>query len=201
MNKVSGWLAVLIGVLTATIPTFMLMRVVTFLFFVPLVLGVLCVVLGVAALRTDRKFARHIGWIAAILMLIGVILPSGLIAYHNRSGYPIVVVVPEGYRGPVELIIDRQQGVDIPLVDGKYTYHIPQTGTLVIKDDSPFRQWHPETAMYTSGKRIPMAYEGNLPPDTVARHSLGSNQERIHYFVGTTTELRKYADRPLPFEN
>jgi hypothetical protein len=192
MNKVSGWVAVLIGILTATIPTFMLMGAVTFLCFVPLVLGLLCVVLGVAALRTDRKFARHIGWIAVILMLVGVCLPGGLMIYHNRSGYPTVIVLPEGYRGPVKLITDRQRGVDVPLLDGKYTYHIPQTGTLVIKDDSPFYQWHPETAMYTSGKRIPIAYEEKLAPGTVAFHHIGSTAD----FVGTEAELREYLESP-----
>jgi hypothetical protein len=203
MNRRSGFAAVIIGILTATIPTFVLFQAVTFLFVVPLVLGMLCVLLGMTALRTGGKFAKHVGWIVVILMLIAVILPFGMIAYHNRSGYPIELVISEGYRGPVRLIIDRQQGVDVPLVDGKYTYRIPETGTLLIKDDSPFRQWHSMTATYTSGKLIPIDYEGDLPPDTVSLHSLGSGvstqggkQEKyIEDFVGTRAELRKYVDR------
>lgn len=203
MNKGSAWAAVVIGTLTATVPTFVLFQAVTFLFVVPLVLGLVCILLGVIALRTGGRFARHVGWIATILMLVAVVLPFGLIAYHNRSGYPIVLVVPDGYRGPVRLIIDRRQGVEVPLVDGKYTYRIPETGTLVIKDDSPFRQWHSMTAVYSSGKPIPIDHEDNLPADAVSLHSLGSGvrtqggkqEEYIEDFVGTKAELRKYVDR------
>ncbi len=203
MNKRSGWAAILVGILTATLPTFVLFQMVTFLFLVPLVLGLLSVLFGVTALRKEGKYGRHVGWIAVILMLLAVLFPFGRIAYHNRLGYPIVLVVPEGYRGPVRLIIDRQQGVDVRVADGKYTYHIPEIGTLVIRDDSPFRQWHSMTAMYTNGKHIPIDYEGKLPPDAVSLHSLGSGvsnqggkqEEYIENFVGTKAELSKYVDR------
>jgi hypothetical protein len=203
MNKRSGWAAIIVGTLLATLPTFVLFQMVTLLFVVPLVLGLLCVLLGVTALRKEGKFVRHVGWIAVTLMLVAVILPFGMIAYHNRLGYPIVLVVPEGYRGPVRLIIDRQQGVDVRLIDEKYTYHIPETGMLLIKDDSPFRQWHSMTAMYTDGKLIPIDHPGNLPSDAVSLHSLGSGariqggkrEEYIEDFVGTKAELRKYVDR------
>jgi hypothetical protein len=202
MNRRSELSAVIIGALTATIPTFVLFQAVTFLFVVPVVLGMLCVLLGIIALRTGGKYVKHVGWVAVILMLFAVIFPFGMIAYHDRSGYPIEFVISEGYRGPVRLIIDRQQGVDVPLVDGKYTYNIPGTGTLLIKDDSPFRQWHSITATYTNGKPIPTDDEGELPPDTVSLHSLGSGvstrggkQEKyIEDFVGTRAELRKYVD-------
>src|SRR5437660_1703542 len=128
MNRGSAWVAVVIGTLTATLATFMLFQAATCLFVLPLELGLVCVLLGVTALRTEARYARHVGWIAVILMLIAV-LPFGMIAYHNSSGYPIVLVVPEGYPGPVRLIIDKQRGVDVPLVDGEYKYRIPETGT------------------------------------------------------------------------
>ena len=203
MNKGSGRAAVVIGAVTATVPTFVLFQAVTYLFVVPLLLGLLCVLLGVAAHRTDRKFARHVGWVAVILMFIAIVLPFGMIAYYNRSGYPIVLVVTEGYQGPVRLIIDRQQGVEVPLVNGKYTYRVPENGILVIKDDSPFRQWHSMTARYTNGKLIPRDNDGNLPPDAVSIHSLGSGvitqggkrEEFIEDFVGTKAAFRKYVDR------
>lgn len=204
MNRNSGWAAVVIGTLTATIPTFLLFRAVTFLFIVPLVLGALCILLGITALLTGMPFSKYVGWIAAILMLIAVLFPFGIVAYHDREGYPIVYVIPEGYRGPVRLIIDRKQGVDVPLKDGRYTYHIPENGTLLIKDDSPFRHRHSLTASYTNGKLIPIDYEDSLPPDTVSLHPLGSGvgsrgggpeEEYIEDFIGTKAELRKYVDR------
>jgi hypothetical protein len=202
MNKGSGWTALVIGTLTATVPTFVLFQAMTYLFVVPLVLGLVSIILGVTALRNGGWYAGHVGGIAAVLMLVAVVLPFGMIAYYNRSGYPIVLVVPERYRGPVRLIIDRHQGVEVPLVHGKYTYRIPETGTLVIKDDSPFRQWHSMKPMYSSGKPIPIDFEDNLRPDAVSFHSLGSGvstqggkeEEYIEDFVGTKAELRKYVD-------
>ena len=83
--------------------------------------------------------------IALVLLLVAVTVPFGLIAYHNRSGYPIVLVIPDDYRGPVLLIIDRERGVDVPLRDGVYEYRIPEGGKLLIRDDQPFCQWHPIT--------------------------------------------------------
>ncbi len=168
----------------------------------PLVLGSLSILLGLFALRTDSQLRRHVGWIAFVLMVVAVGVPFGMIAYHNRSGDPIVLVIHNGYRGPAKLIIDRKGGVDIPLKDGKHTYVIPASGILVIKDDSPFRHWHSMTASYANGQIIPIDYERRLPSDSVTLHSLGSgvrtqngkSEEYIEYFVGTKAEMRKYAD-------
>jgi hypothetical protein len=115
-----------------------------------------------------------------------------------------VLVVPDGYKGPLRLIIDKEQGIEIPLEDGEYIYRYAENGTLMIKDASPFRHWHSLTAIYANGKPIPIDHEGNVPPDAVSLHFLGSgvsaqgNKEE-HYiedFVGTREEFRKYADRP-----
>lgn len=202
MNKQSGTVAVIIGVLTATIPTFLLFQAVTFLFIVPLVLGILCIGLGVVSIRNEGRLLRHVGWFAVIIMLIAVVLPFGMIAYNSRSGYPIVMVIPDGYRGPVRLIINNQEGVEVPLENGKYTYHIPESGTLLIKDDSPFRQWISMTTVYSNGKPIPMDNGGTLPPDAVSLHSLGSwvkmqgekKEESIENFVGTKAERIAYVN-------
>jgi hypothetical protein len=202
MNRPGGRAALVIGVVTATIPTYVLFQAVTFLFVVPLLLGHVCIGLGVLALRTKSRFLRHVGLLAAVLMLIAILLPLGMIAYNSRSGYPIVMVIPEGYRGPVKLVIDRKEGVDVPLEDGKYTFHLPRSGTLRIKDDSPFRQWHSMTAFYTNGEPIPTDDEDHLPPDVVSLHSLGSGvkiqggtqEEYIEDFVGTKAEFRTYVD-------
>jgi hypothetical protein len=201
MNRSSAVVAMAIGVVTATIPTILLFQAVTYLFVVPLALGVLCVLLGGIALGSEGRLRRHIGWIAIVIMLVAV-LPLGMIAYHHRSGYAIVLVVPDGYRGPVRLVIDRERGVVVPLKNDRYTYHIPDGGTLIIKDDSAFRQWHSESAMYANGDQIPIDYEKRLPPDAITLHSLGAGGETrngrrvdlIEEFVGSEAELRQYVD-------
>jgi hypothetical protein len=204
MTRVSPILAIIIGILTATIPTFLLFQAVTYLFVVPLGLGLFCIFLGLIGLRTRGKLSQHVVWIAIIIMLGGVFIPFGMIAYYNRSAYPIVVIVPEGYRGPIKLIVDKNRGIDVPLKEGRFIYHIPPSGTLLIKDDGPFHQWHSMTAKYTNGMAIPMRDENTLAPGEVAYFGLGSGmkvdsqgtrEEYIQDFVGTKGELRKYVDR------
>lgn len=198
MNKQPGIAAIVIGVFTATIPTTLLFLAVTYLFLVPFVLGIVCIGLGVVAIDSEGKLFRYVGWLSVGIMLVAVVLPFGVIAYHRQSGYPIVLVIPEGYRGPVRLVVDEEDGVDVPLEKGKFTYHIPQSGTLRIKDDSPFRRWHPETAMYTNGRPIPIDYNETLAADTVSLHSFGSGAEgTVEYFVGTKIELQDYFERWL----
>jgi hypothetical protein len=201
MNTRSGTVAIAIGLLTATIPTIVLFQAVTFSFIVPLVGGIFCIGLGVVAIRSEGALLRHVGGYAGIIMLITIGVPFGMIACDSRSGYPIVMVVPEGYKGPVKLVLDRKRGVDVPLEDGKYTYHVPRSGTLLIKDDSPFLRWHSTTAMYANGKSIPIDFEGTLPPDAVS-YSIGGyavttrGGKEEHYmegFVGTKNELREYS--------
>jgi len=187
-------------VLTATIPTFILFQGVTFLFVAPLALGIVCIHLGVVALRAEGKRLRHVDWLAVILMLIAVGLPFGIISYHNQPGHPILMVIPEGHRGPVKLIVDKRHGVDVPLANGTYTYRIPQDGTLRIQDDSPFRKWHTITAVYTNSKPLPRDDGGTRSPGAVLLHSLGSGtstqegsqKEHINDFIGTKPEFQSY---------
>src|SRR5438105_1363061 len=96
-RKTSGVVAVIVGVFTASVPTFLLYQAVTFLFVIPLILGVLCILLGLVALRTDSSISRHAGWLALVILCIAVGVPFGLIAYHSRSGHPIVLVMPTDY--------------------------------------------------------------------------------------------------------
>lgn len=195
--------ALMIGVLTATIPTFLLFRAVTFLFVIPLFLGLLSISLGVAAIRRGPALGKLAAVIAVALLLVAVAVPIGLIAYYNRTGYPILLVIPDNYRGSVRLVIDRDRGVDVPLRDGVYEYRIPASGKLLIREDQPFREWHTEKAVYVSGKQIPIDVEDDLPADKIVLHSLGSGvrtkngttEEYIEYFVGTQADLRTYDDR------
>jgi hypothetical protein len=200
MNSRPGVVAVIIGLWTATGPTFLLWQAVSLLFLVPLTLGLVIIVLGVLAIRSDARYWRHLGWISAILLAMAVIIPCGLILDAERSGYPIVLVIPDGYRGPVRLTIDKKNGVEIPRHDGRYTYPIHQDGTLVIKDASSFYRWHSEMASYASGRSIPRYEEGHAAPDAVWLHDLGSGvrswggnrEEYILYFLGTDAEVKRF---------
>lgn len=200
MNRSAGTTAVILGLLTATIPTFFLFQAVTYLFVIPLVLGAVCMLLGIAALQTEARVRTNVGWTAVVLAIVSVVLPSSIIAYYDRAGPPVIIVVPQGYRGPVTLVIDKKRGIDVPLENGRFTYHMPEGGRLLIRDDSPFRQWHSENIRFADGTPIPDDVQSDLPSDKVAYFSLGGgsrtregkSEEYIEGFVGTQAELRKY---------
>jgi hypothetical protein len=148
---------------------------------------------------SDSSVAAFLIVIALATLLCG--LPMGIWTYFNRSGHPMVFLISEGYQGPVRLIIDKERGIDVPLEEGTYTYRIPQDGTLRIKDASPFRQWHSQTAHYTNNEQIPMDHEGTLLAGAVSFHGLGCHSiegqdgkrvEVFEYFVGTKAELEKH---------
>ncbi len=202
-NNAEAIVAIVIGVLTATIPTCLLFQAVTYLFVVPLALGVPSISFGVAALQRSSALGIVAAGMSLVLLVVAIAVPYGLIAYHNRTGYPIVLVIRDNYRGPVRLVLDRERGVVVPLRGGVYEYRIPADGRLLIRDDEPFSQWHTITAVYAGGGQIPTDHEGNLPPDMILLHSLGSGvrtrngttEEYIKFFVGPKAELRKYIDR------
>jgi hypothetical protein len=135
-------------------------------------------------------------------MAIAVILPFGMIAYHDSQGHPIMLVLPKGHRGSIKLIVDRRGGVDVPLENGMYVYHIPTGGVMTIQDDSPFRQWH-SMMVFSNGQPIT---DGDLKvtgADEVAIYSLGSigartengrTEEYMQWFVGTPADKLKFVD-------
>lgn len=194
MNREAGSTAIFVGIVVAAIPTIVLFRAVTFLFIVPLLAGMICVAFGIAVRRPESGLGADVAWAGVLVAILGAIVPFGIIAYYDRSGPPIVMVMPEGYRALVKLIVDSQQGIDVPLEGGKYTYYIPESGTLLIKDGSPFRWWHSEGAKFSDGTSLPMSHEGAR--DTVSFHGSGTvsqtvggkTQVSFENFVGTMAE-------------
>jgi hypothetical protein len=200
MNRRIGCTAIAIGTATAVIPTIILFAAVTYLFVIPLAIGLFCVFLGITVLLVDGEYAKHVGWIVAILASIGWVAPFGIIAYYEQPGHPIALVVPDGYRGEVKLSVDREQGIKIPLTDGRYVYNISDNGELIIMDAGPFRRWHETTCTYRNGNPIAIAVGDGTSSDAVQLHSLGSGkrfdgvktEEYVEFFVGTNAELRKH---------
>jgi hypothetical protein len=73
------------------------------------------------------------------ILILAAILLVAAVGRLDRQGHPIVFVIPEKYQGPITLIIDNQRGEEVPLEGGTYTYQIPESGKLLIKDARPFR--------------------------------------------------------------
>ncbi|MGE3805662.1 MAG: hypothetical protein AB7K24_13380 [Gemmataceae bacterium] len=121
--------------MTAILPTYLLYLRVTYLCLLPLMAGTASILFGIQALRSRATLGSHVGWIALTLSILSVLVSYLVIRQHDRSGQPIVLVIPDGYRGPITLIV-APSGAEVRARDGQYTFQIPESGTLYIRDDS-----------------------------------------------------------------
>jgi hypothetical protein len=80
--------------------------------------------------------------------------------WQNRSGHPIEFVVPVGFRGRFEIIVDRAAVDDLKLVGGQYVISIPPSAVLRLNSADPFHRWHQESCHDQSGKQLEIQSEG-----------------------------------------
>jgi hypothetical protein len=90
------------------------------------------------------------------------------------SDPPIHYVIPDGYTGAFQIVLDEVKGVDIKLENGSYTYNIPKAGQLRVKSFQPFYGCHKEIARYTNGTQLPTDDHNTVKSDTVALRVLGT---------------------------
>ncbi len=191
----ANWVAVAIGVSLA-LPTAALFHLVTYLFLAPLLAGLCAAAIGIIGHRPSPSARR---WrsgtlIAAGLGLFSVSGPCLLIMLADRSGAPVHFVLPNGFHGKFRLVRDAANGLDVPARDGRYTYAIPPSGLLTIRELRPLESWHEETAAYADGSPIwPQAI-----PSGFVLYCLGSgahsgqqgSEQYIDYLVGTAADLQ-----------
>ena len=168
---------VVAGAVIMIIPSTWLFLGVTYLFVVPLVLGLVIVILGfVGRPATGGNWLTHNATSLSIgLGLTAIVGPCSLIAHHNRSGPPVHFILPDGYRGAFRIVVDPV-GLDVKPTNGTYVFRIPVGGILRVKSARPFRRWHEETAAYNDGTTIPDGFL-SVDPSTIALHGLFSRQE------------------------
>ena len=143
-------LLILIGAVTAVLPTSLLFLSVNILFFIPLLVGLGCVFFGCRkSPEAGKELATRVGLFLCLTATIG---PFALTEYFNRPGKPIKIVLPEGFRGEFSIVKDRQQGQDLKWQDGAWLFEIPASGVLVVNDDYPFYRWHRESVVYSDGR-------------------------------------------------
>ena len=116
------------------------------------------------------------------------------------SGRNIHFVLPDGYVGRFEVVLDEVNGADVKFENGRYTYEIPENGVLRVKSFEPFNEWHRKTAAYRSGKVIPD--EDEVDSSVAALRSLSGSGSTsrggkevgpviLGYAIGTEDEARK----------
>jgi hypothetical protein len=139
---------------------------------------------------------RWTGWLLIALLLV---------ACRDRSGPPVEIVVPDGFRGSFWIVLDPT-AQDIPVADGRHIAIIPANGVLRVRSFLPLARWHAESARYASGAPLPIAHPGDAMPDRVAVRG-GNSAATVHegkelqwmpYFVGTADQYAARAARDLP---
>lgn len=152
MEMTRNRLLIAIGALTSLLPTVVLFQALNVLFFVPLLVGLGCVVAGFAKVPPAAKArATIIGSVACLAAAIG---PMIFFAYANRTGYPVKIVLPVGFHGEFSIVKNQAIGQDVELQDGVWVYELPPSGELLIKDGTPFHRWHSETYCDANGKPV-----------------------------------------------
>lgn len=136
-----------LGVATAVIPTTILFLLANLLLFIPLVVGAVVFCLG---LRKSNTFKIESS--AFVLVAFAWIGPFLITEYLRRPGPPVVFVVPSGFRGTIEVIMDRKQGEDLRCEHGTYRIVVPGSGVVRVKETFPFHRWHEELCRDTDGK-------------------------------------------------
>ncbi len=107
---------------------------------------------------------------------------GGLLADASRP--TILFVLPDGYLGAFQLILDEKNGIDVTETDGKYVYEIPPGGSLTVKTFRPFETPSKYVAMYKDGSTIPTADSTN--PGTVALRLLGNSRHNDGPLIQTS---------------
>ncbi len=122
-----------------------------------------------------------------------------LVSCAERSGPAVRFVVPDGFRGPVQ-ILETGGGRSIVLEGSEYVYRIPSNGILQVAKAVGFAEWHAEHASFSSGEplRVGQTSDPEEFAGEVVFYSLGSTHTRFRFFVGTHSEMVKYVRNAPP---
>ena len=131
-----------------------------------------------------------------IIMLIALALAG----CGDGSRPSVHFIVPDGFRGRIDIVLDTKYGSQIKTQDGRNTYVIPASGTLRVHSFRSLQRWHTTTAAYASGMTLPVIGTAGTN-NTVAFFELGASAtsgsngadstESVVCFVGTIPEARK----------
>lgn len=128
----------------------------------------------------------------------------------SSDGRQVHFVVPVGFTGPIQLILDESDGTEIVDAQGKFTYRIPADGVLHVTTFKPLENLHQKTAAYEDGTPIPQEHEtwagphGEPPKigkNLVVFQGGGMSQQNGQppvqtYFVGTALAYEEWQRRP-----
>ncbi len=141
--------------------------------------------------------------IALVGLVFGSCVVCAVIFYRSLQTHTVVMVIPNGYRGPIKLVLDEQNGVNIERSNtGEYRLLIPDSGILRLRNFKLLQSWHYNVAEYRDGTVAHAVDNRDGRPVGASTVALrgggylaegdghgGLQNEHILYFVGTEAEF------------
>jgi hypothetical protein len=149
--------------------------------------------------RTFSTIGQSLACFVVFLALLTQVMACMPLSRLKDDSKPtICFVLPDGYVGAFQLVLDEKGNEEVVKKNGRYVYEIPPNGLLKVKTFHPFEGWHRTVAVYKNGSSIPTE-DSTLPPDTVALRVLGTSQHNDGPFTQTnvigTQEQAKQAQK------
>lgn len=121
-----------------------------------------------------------------LLYVVVILFTSHITAcsfFTDTSRPTISFVLPDGYVGAFQLVLDEKTGIEVSQKDGKYVYEIPASGSLNVTTFHPLDGERKYVAMYKNGSIIPT--DDYDQPDLVSLRLLGTSKHNDGPFVIT----------------
>jgi hypothetical protein len=127
------------------------------------------------------------------------IISAGFLFGCAGHGPDIQIVVPDGYRGLVQ-IQEVSSAEEMSLVDGTYRIEVPENGVVQVKSVEPFGKWQRTKVFFANGMELNDASFEEMPGEVQwwdrGRQGAptGPNEPpaSVDLFVGTREELEVY---------
>lgn len=139
-----------------------------------------------------QSFGKLVWFYIVVILITSHITACSFLTDTSRP--TITFVLPDGYVGAFQLVLDEKTGIEISQKDGKYFYEIPSSGSLNVKTFHPLDGEKKYVAMYKNGSIIPT--DDLHHPDEVSLRVLGTSQHNdgplvITLVIGTEKQATK----------
>ncbi len=109
-------------------------------------------------------------------------------AWSDRTKEPIVMILPNGYKGIISLKTNQPGKEEIKSIHGQYRIEMPENGFRAVSND--FKGWHSYNAVYQDGTTIIHGDEYTTPVNLIAQYSFNSGENGNFYFIGNNLDAQ-----------
>ena len=147
------------------------------------------------SMTSEALWRNILKWCLSIVVVVCIAL-LGLLALQvwMKRDLTIEFIVPTNYRGTIIIDADDVGGVEPQRARGSiYTYEVPATGKLTVRDFGLFDRPHRVAAQYADGRPLRTINSGgNSENDIVLRYVGTHAEDRDQVFVGTVGTFQEH---------